>query len=284
MFKRLKDRLAEVGEEVKKDPRFVNSLASVNQLAHQVEKILQMSKVNLLNLQRGSSCVFKPTWLRSISFKKNSGYFWLISVTVVFGWFFSFILFRKVCRGLIKKVFFDFVAFVSAVKGTRTGDWTDGIWPLSHNWMYPKAWNYSKFFILVIFFQTYSAISKNENSGSRESLPSQFPATGSTDLDNGSSGHRRTFSDQARSLLRISIRFNLVSLLNAAYQPSAQIAEKLTFAVVTVQWLAWLPCHLKVMDWIRFLIPSIIIFSWEPAVWIGLVSSDSERDFKGWRD
>ena len=165
-----------------------------------------------------------------------------------------------------------------------TGNLTDRIWPLSHNWMYPKAWNYSKFFIRVLFFQTYSAISKNENSGSRESLPSQFPATGSTDLDNGSSGHRRTFSDQARSLLRISIRFNLVSLLNAAYQPSAQIAEKLTFAVVTVQWLAWLPCHLKVMDWIRFLIPSIIIFSWEPAVWIGLVSSDSERDFKGWRD
>ncbi len=36
MFKKLKDRLAEVGEEVKKDPRFVNSIASVNQLAQQV--------------------------------------------------------------------------------------------------------------------------------------------------------------------------------------------------------------------------------------------------------
>ena len=36
MFKKFKDRLAEVGEEVKKDPRFVNSIASVNQLAQQV--------------------------------------------------------------------------------------------------------------------------------------------------------------------------------------------------------------------------------------------------------
>ena len=50
--------------------------------------------------------------------------------------------------------------------------------------------------------QTYSAISKNEQSGSRESLPSGFPSgPGDShplgDLeDNGSSGHRRTFSDQ----------------------------------------------------------------------------------------
>ncbi len=33
MFKKLKDRLSEVGEEVKRDPRFQNSLASVNRLA-----------------------------------------------------------------------------------------------------------------------------------------------------------------------------------------------------------------------------------------------------------
>jgi len=49
--------------------------------------------------------------------------------------------------------------------------------------------------------QTYSAISKNEQTGSRESLPSQFPPGSNSghpsELDNGSSsGHRRTFSDQ----------------------------------------------------------------------------------------
>ena len=33
MFKRFKDRLSEVSEEVKKDPRFQNSLLSVNSLA-----------------------------------------------------------------------------------------------------------------------------------------------------------------------------------------------------------------------------------------------------------
>ena len=32
MFKKFKDRLTEVSEEVKKDPRFVNGIASVNQL------------------------------------------------------------------------------------------------------------------------------------------------------------------------------------------------------------------------------------------------------------
>ena len=35
MFKRFKDRLNEVSEEVKRDPRFVNGIASVNQLAQQ---------------------------------------------------------------------------------------------------------------------------------------------------------------------------------------------------------------------------------------------------------
>jgi hypothetical protein len=53
----------------------------------------------------------------------------------------------------------------------------------------------------LFFQQTYSAISKNEQTGSRESLPSQFPPGSNSghplDLDNGSSsGHRRTFSDQ----------------------------------------------------------------------------------------
>jgi len=33
MFKKFKDRLSEVSEEVKKDPRFQNSLASVNKIA-----------------------------------------------------------------------------------------------------------------------------------------------------------------------------------------------------------------------------------------------------------
>jgi hypothetical protein len=51
------------------------------------------------------------------------------------------------------------------------------------------------------FLQTYSAISKNENSGSRESLPSQFPAGGSAsfDGDTATNGHRRTFSDQVKT-------------------------------------------------------------------------------------
>jgi hypothetical protein len=47
MFKKIKERLAEVGEEVKKDPRFANSLASVNQLAQQVSKTL-LCVVNLI--------------------------------------------------------------------------------------------------------------------------------------------------------------------------------------------------------------------------------------------
>ena len=45
MFKKFKDRLAEVGEEVKKDPRFVNSIASVNQLAQQVRIFVDKSLV-----------------------------------------------------------------------------------------------------------------------------------------------------------------------------------------------------------------------------------------------
>ena len=225
------------------------------------------------------------------SSQRGSDLFRLKKIRDIFDWFlsrlFSADFSRFFCSETFVEVWLKNPFSISCLpwKGREpvTVDMTDGIQPLFNVWMYPKL-EIIQNSSFVSFFQTYSAISKNENSGSRESLPSQFPATGSTDLDNGSSGHRRTFSDQARSLLRISIRFNLVSLLNAAYQPSAQIAEKLTFAVVTVQWLAWLPCHLKVMDWIRFLIPSIIIFSWEPAVWIGLVSSDSERDFKGWRD
>ena len=48
-------------------------------------------------------------------------------------------------------------------------------------------------------------------------------------------GPQTNFQWPGTKLLRIIIRFNLVSLLNAAYQPSAQIAEKVTFAVVTVQ-------------------------------------------------
>ena len=35
MFRKFKERIAEVSEEVKRDPRFVNGIASVNQLAQQ---------------------------------------------------------------------------------------------------------------------------------------------------------------------------------------------------------------------------------------------------------
>ena len=38
MFKKFKDRLTEVSEEVKKDPRFVNGIASVNQLVKKLVK------------------------------------------------------------------------------------------------------------------------------------------------------------------------------------------------------------------------------------------------------
>ena len=38
MFKKFKDRLTEVSEEVKKDPRFVNGIASVNQLVKKLIK------------------------------------------------------------------------------------------------------------------------------------------------------------------------------------------------------------------------------------------------------
>ena len=41
MFKRFKDRLNEVSEEVKRDPRFVNGIASVNQLAQQTVSALK---------------------------------------------------------------------------------------------------------------------------------------------------------------------------------------------------------------------------------------------------
>lgn len=40
MFKKFKDRLTEVSEEVKRDPRFQNSIASVNQLAQQTYSAL----------------------------------------------------------------------------------------------------------------------------------------------------------------------------------------------------------------------------------------------------
>ena len=44
MFKKFKDRLTEVSEEVKKDPRFVNGIASVNQL---VKKLVKTQSVVL---------------------------------------------------------------------------------------------------------------------------------------------------------------------------------------------------------------------------------------------
>ena len=47
MFKKFKDRLSEVSEEVKKDPRFQNSLASVNSLAEKTVAVIK-------NDQRGS--------------------------------------------------------------------------------------------------------------------------------------------------------------------------------------------------------------------------------------
>ena len=50
MFKKFKDRLTEVSEEVKRDPRFVNSIASVNQLAHQTYSLAVNKAEN-----RGSS-------------------------------------------------------------------------------------------------------------------------------------------------------------------------------------------------------------------------------------
>ena len=44
MFKKFKDRLTEVSEEVKRDPRFVNSIASVNQLAKQTYSALNKTE------------------------------------------------------------------------------------------------------------------------------------------------------------------------------------------------------------------------------------------------
>lgn len=44
MFKRFKDRLTEVSEEVKRDPRFVNGIASVNQFAHQTYSAIKNEK------------------------------------------------------------------------------------------------------------------------------------------------------------------------------------------------------------------------------------------------
>ena len=45
MFKKFKDRLTEVSEEVKKDPRFVNGIASVNQL---VKKLVKTQNENVV--------------------------------------------------------------------------------------------------------------------------------------------------------------------------------------------------------------------------------------------
>ena len=41
MFKKFKDRLSEVSEEVKKDPRFQNSIASVNSLAEKTVAVIK---------------------------------------------------------------------------------------------------------------------------------------------------------------------------------------------------------------------------------------------------
>ena len=45
MFKRFKDRLTEVSEEVKRDPRFVNGIQSVNQLAQQTYSVIKNEKL-----------------------------------------------------------------------------------------------------------------------------------------------------------------------------------------------------------------------------------------------
>lgn len=47
MFKKFKDRLTEVSEEVKKDPRFQNSLASVNKLAQDTFSTLNTKPSNV---------------------------------------------------------------------------------------------------------------------------------------------------------------------------------------------------------------------------------------------
>ena len=41
MFRKFKDRLSEVSEEVKKDPRFQNSLASVNTFAEKTVAVIK---------------------------------------------------------------------------------------------------------------------------------------------------------------------------------------------------------------------------------------------------
>ena len=41
MFKKFKDRLSEVSEDVKKDPRFQNSLASVSSLAEKTVAVIK---------------------------------------------------------------------------------------------------------------------------------------------------------------------------------------------------------------------------------------------------
>ena len=46
MFKKFKDRLNEVSEEVKRDPRFLNSLASVNQLAQQTSALIKNERID----------------------------------------------------------------------------------------------------------------------------------------------------------------------------------------------------------------------------------------------
>lgn len=49
MFKKFKDRLNEVSEEVKRDPRFINSIASVNNLAQQTYSAINKAEQPVKN-------------------------------------------------------------------------------------------------------------------------------------------------------------------------------------------------------------------------------------------
>ena len=92
MFKKFKDRLSEVSEEVKKDPRFQNSLASVNSLAEKTVAVIKNDQAlrgsrESLNSQIGKkiSYIIFVILLRSQSFlpKNYSKYYFSLFHSIV---------------------------------------------------------------------------------------------------------------------------------------------------------------------------------------------------------
>ena len=74
MFQRFKDRLSEVSEEVKKDPRFQSSLHSVNSLAEKTLTAIKNEPVSpgLTTTNEGFFCLLEKIFDSLVEANKNT--------------------------------------------------------------------------------------------------------------------------------------------------------------------------------------------------------------------